>query len=431
MNILLIGSGGREHALAWKLDQSALVDIVHSTPGNPGMDEVGPCFDVAVDDIDALVKLTLQVEPDLVVIGPELPLSLGLADVLRARGFDVFGPSQEAARLESSKAFSKACMVKYGVPTAAYGEFTDAEKAKAFLSRMDPPYVLKADGLAAGKGVVIAETLEQAEAEAAEMLSGKFGDASATLIIEEFMDGEEASVFVLTDGEGAVYLPPAQDHKRAHDGDEGPNTGGMGAYAPAPVVDDAMMARIKTEIAEPMLTGMREDGMPYQGVLYIGVMVTADGPKVVEFNARFGDPECQVLMAGLSGDIAPAILAASTGGLKGNEDAFAMLLGLEDFQPAATVVMATKGYPGDYAKGSVIRGVAEAGGLQDVEVFQAGTDMDSEGALMANGGRVLNVTAVGASLKDAVDTAYRAVDKIDWPEGFYRKDIGWRALERE
>jgi phosphoribosylamine--glycine ligase len=204
MNILLIGSGGREHALAWKLDQSALVDIVHSTPGNPGMDEVGPCFDVAVDDIDALVKLTLQVEPDLVVIGPELPLSLGLADVLRARGFDVFGPSQEAARLESSKAFSKACMVNYGVPTAAYGEFTDAEKAKAFLSRMDPPYVLKADGLAAGKGVVIAETLEQAEAEAAEMLSGKFGDASATLIIEEFMDGEEASVFVLTDGEGAV-----------------------------------------------------------------------------------------------------------------------------------------------------------------------------------------------------------------------------------
>ena len=291
MNILLIGSGGREHALAWKMAQSPLVDMVHSTPGNPGMDEIGPCFDVAVTDIDKLVQLTLQVEPDLVVIGPEAPLAEGLADILRARGFDVFGPSQQAAQLESSKAFSKARMVQYGVPTAAYGEFTDPVLAKSYLRTLEAPYVLKADGLAAGKGVVIAETLEQADAEIDEMLSGKFGDASATLVIEEFMHGEEASIFVITDGAGAVYLPAAQDHKRAGDGDTGPNTGGMGAYAPAPVVTDDILARVKAEIVQPMLKGMKADGMPYQGVLYVGIMVTESGPKVVEFNARFGDPE--------------------------------------------------------------------------------------------------------------------------------------------
>ncbi|MBU3920490.1 MAG: phosphoribosylamine--glycine ligase, partial [Alphaproteobacteria bacterium] len=326
MNILLIGSGGREHALAWKMAASPLVDVVHCAPGNPGMHEIGPCFDVAADDVAGLVKLALQIEPDLVVIGPEAPLALGLADILRARGFDVFGPSKAAAQLEASKAFSKGRMKRYGVPTAAYGEFTEAGLAKAFLRMMTAPYVLKADGLAAGKGVVIAGTLEQADAEIDEMLSGKFGDASATLVIEEFMYGEEASVFVITDGEGAVYLPAAQDHKRVGDGDTGPNTGGMGAYAPAPVVTDEVMARIKREISGPMLRGMAKDGMPYQGVLYIGVMVTPEGPKVVEFNARFGDPECQVLMAGLAGDIVPAILASATGGLKGNEAAFESLL---------------------------------------------------------------------------------------------------------
>jgi phosphoribosylamine--glycine ligase len=429
MNILLIGSGGREHALAWKLAQSPLVDMVHSAPGNPGMNDVGPCFDVAVDDTQKLVQLTLQVEPDLVVIGPEVPLALGLADLLRARGFDVFGPNKDAAQLESSKAFSKGRMAKYGVPTAAFGEFTDAGEAKAFLKTMSAPYVLKADGLAAGKGVVIAETIEDAEKAADEMLAGQFGEASATLVIEEFMPGEEASIFVLTDGAGAIYLPAAQDHKRAFDGDEGPNTGGMGAYAPAPVVTDEVLARVKAEIVEPMLKGMAADGMPYQGVLYVGIMVTEDGPKVVEFNARFGDPECQALMAGLTGDIAPAILAASTGGLKGNESAFEMLLGLEDFKPAATVVMAAQGYPGSYAKGSIIKGAKSASEREGVTVFQAGTDVDNEGALFAAGGRVLNVTAVGETLKEAVDRAYEAVDAIDWPEGFYRKDIGWRALK--
>lgn len=429
MNILLIGSGGREHALAWKLAQSPLVDMVHSAPGNPGMNDVGPCFDVAVDDTQKLVQLTLQVEPDLVVIGPEVPLALGLADLLRARGFDVFGPNKDAAQLESSKAFSKGRMAKYGVPTAAFGEFTDADEAKAFLKTMSAPYVLKADGLAAGKGVVIAETIEDAEKAADEMLAGQFGEASATLVIEEFMPGEEASIFVLTDGAGAIYLPAAQDHKRAFDGDEGPNTGGMGAYAPAPVVTDEILARVKAEIVEPMLNGMAADGMPYQGVLYVGIMVTEDSPKVVEFNARFGDPECQALMAGLTGDIAPAILAASTGGLKGNESAFELLLGLEDFKPAATVVMAAQGYPGSYAKGSIIKGAKSASEREGVTVFQAGTDVDSEGALFAAGGRVLNVTAVGETLKEAVDRAYEAVGAIDWPEGFYRKDIGWRALK--
>ena len=428
MNILLIGSGGREHALAWKMAASPLVDVVHCAPGNPGMDAVGPCFDVAADDVDGLVKLALQVEPDLVVIGPEAPLALGLSDILRARGFDVFGPSKAAAQLEASKAFSKARMVKYGVPTATYGEFTEAGPAKAFLKKMQAPYVLKADGLAAGKGVVIAETLAEAEAEIDEMLSGKFGDASATLVIEEFMHGEEASVFVLTDGKGAVYLPAAQDHKRVGDGDTGPNTGGMGAYAPAPVVTGEIMARIKREIAEPMLKGMAKDGMPYQGVLYVGVMVTAEGPKVVEFNARFGDPECQVLMKGLAGDVVPVILAAATGGLKGNEAAFEALLELKDFKPSATVVLANAGYPGSYAKGALVKGVAAANALPGVTVFHAGTDVDSEGALIAVGGRVLNVTASGDTLREAVDRAYAGVEAIDWPQGFCRRDIGWRAL---
>tara|TARA_R110002020_G_scaffold309301_1_gene525000 strand:+ start:135068 stop:136357 length:1290 start_codon:yes stop_codon:yes gene_type:complete len=429
MNILLIGSGGREHALAWKIDQSPLVDVVHSTPGNPGMDVIGPCFDIAADDIDNLVKLTLQVEPDLVVIGPEAPLALGLADVLRARGFDVFGPSKKAAQLEASKAFSKGRMKAYGVPTAAYGEFTSPELAKAFLRTMEAPYVLKADGLAAGKGVVIAETLEEADTEVEEMLSGKHGDASATLVIEEFMHGEEASIFVITDGEGAVYLPAAQDHKRVGDGDTGPNTGGMGAYAPAPVVTPAIMDRIKAEIVQPMLKGMAADGMPYQGVLYVGVMVTKEGPKVVEFNARFGDPECQALMKGLAGDIVPAILASATNGLVGNEEAFESLLELDRFEPTATVVLANKGYPGSYSKGSVINGLTDANNLPGVTVFQAGTDRDSENAIVAVGGRVLNVTASGDTLKEAVDRAYAGVDRIDWPEGFCRRDIGWRALK--
>ncbi len=427
MNILLIGSGAREHALAWKMDQSALVDVVHSAPGNPGLNQVGPCFDVAADDIDGLEKLTLQIEPDLVVVGPEVPLALGLSDRLRARGFDVFGPSAEAARLESSKGFSKDAMEKYGVPTARFGRFSDITLAKAFLDTMQAPFVLKADGLAAGKGVVIAQTREEADAEAEAMLSGKFGAASNELVIEEFMTGEEASIFVMTDGEGALYLPAAQDHKCVGEGDTGPNTGGMGAYAPAPIVDEATLARVKAEIVEPMLKGMAADGMPYQGVLYVGIMVTDDGPKVVEFNARFGDPECQVLMAGLTGDIVPALLICATGGLKGNEEAFGALMDLEGFQPAATVILANEGYPGSYAKGAVIKGVEEAGAVEGVDVFHAGTDVDDTGALIATGGRVLAVTATGVDLDQAFGRAYKAVDLVDWPSGFCRRDIGWRV----
>ena len=382
-------------------------------------------------DLKAVQELALQLTPDLIVVGPEAPLAKGVSDALRARGFDVFGPSQEAAQLESSKAFSKDKMKAYGVPTARYGRFTDVDEAIEFLDTMDAPYVLKADGLAAGKGVVIAETLAEAAEEIEAMLGGKFGDASAELVIEEFMHGEEASIFVLTDGDGALYLPACQDHKRAHDGDTGLNTGGMGAYAPAPVITPRVMELIQAQIAEPMLDGMANDGMPYQGVLYIGVMITDEGPKVVEFNARFGDPECQVLMAGLPGDIVPALLMCATGGLTSAHSFLADQMGLREFQPTATVVMASNGYPEAYEKGSVIKGVDTADAIEGVTVFHAGTDINETGALVSNGGRVLNVTASGETLKDAIGYAYKGVAEIDWPGGFHRTDIGWRALERE
>ncbi|MCI4644212.1 MAG: phosphoribosylamine--glycine ligase [Hyphomonadaceae bacterium] len=432
MNILILGSGGREHALAWKIAQSALVDQVLCAPGNPGMDEIGPCFDIDPSNVEQVVKLVLQVEPDLIVIGPEAPLAAGVSDVLRARGFDVFGPSQAAAQLETSKAFSKERMVKYGVPTAAYRAFGAGEEdeAEAFLESLEPPYVLKADGLAAGKGVSILSTLEEAKAEARTMLGGKFGNASANLVIEEFMAGEEASLFVITDGEGAIYLPAAQDHKRLGEGDSGPNTGGMGAYAPAPVLTGDMFTRAVRDIVEPMLAGMAADGMPYQGVLYVGLMITETGPKVVEFNARFGDPECQALMAGLAGDIVPALLAAATQGLKGNEAAFEALLDLENFRPAVTVILASEGYPYKYDKGQVIAGVEAAGKIEGVEVFQAGTDRNGNGDLINSGGRVLAVTAIGDTLETAFQRAYQGVEVIDWPGGIHRRDIGWRVREK-
>ena len=429
MNILIIGSGGREHALAWKIVQSPLVDMVWSAPGSPAMDRIGPCFDVQPDDIENQEKLALQLEPDLIVIGPEAPLAAGLADRLRARGFDVFGPNREPAQLEASKGFAKDIMARLGVPTARYGRFTDPSEAQAFLRTLTAPYVLKADGLAAGKGVVIAPTLEEAEAEAEAMLGGKFGEAGAELVIEEFMPGEEASVFVLTDGVNRLTLPACQDHKRLLDGDEGPNTGGMGAYCPAPVMTDALMAEVDEAIAAPMIDGLNEAGHPYQGVLYIGLMITPDGPKVVEFNVRFGDPECQVLMASLQDDIVPALLACATGGMPARD--FASLMpALASARPAATVVLATKGYPGAYEKGSVIKGVKDADDVEGVTVFHAGTGANEAGDWTAQGGRVLGVTAVGESLRQAIDRAYQGVDAIDWPEGVHRRDIGWRALGR-
>jgi len=429
MKILIIGSGGREHALAWKIAQSPLVDEVFSAPGNPGMDKIGPCFDLDPTDLHAVQELALQITPDLIIIGPEGPLAAGASDALRARGFDVFGPSQKATQLESSKGFAKDLMQKYGVPTAAYGRFTDLTPALDFLETMTAPYVIKADGLAAGKGVVIAQTLDEAENAVEEMMTGKFGDASAEIVIEEFMTGEEASVFVMTDGEGAIYLPVAQDHKRVGDGDTGPNTGGMGAYAPAAVVDARTLELVQALIVEPMLSGMAEDGMPYQGVLYVGIMVTPDGPKVVEFNARFGDPECQVLMSGLPGDIVPALLVCATGGLVSSHAALCEMMGLSDFEPSAVVVMAANGYPGQVEKGSVIKGVDKANEIDGVTVFQAGTDVNAANELVASGGRVLGVTATGLSLKTAIETAYKGVEAIDWPDGFYRKDIGRRALK--
>lgn len=429
MKILVVGSGGREHALAWKIAQSEIVDEVFSVPGNPGMDEVGPCFDVDPTDLHKMQELVLQILPDLIVIGPEAPLAVGLADALRARGFDVFGPSEKAAQLESSKGFSKDLMKRFDIPTAAYGRFTDLTEALDFLETMSPPYVIKADGLAAGKGVVICDELEEAENEVEAMMTGKFGEASTEIVIEEFMEGEEASIFVLTDGEGAIYLPPAQDHKRVGDGDTGLNTGGMGAYAPAQVVTPRMMELVQTLIVEPLLSGMAEEDMPYQGVLYVGIMVTFAGPKVVEFNARFGDPECQVLMAGLPGDIVPALLTCATGGLVHGHREIAEMMGVNAFQPSACVVMATEGYPEDYPKGSIINGIPSANEIEGVTVFQAGTDKDSDQNLIAVGGRVLGVAAVGADLKQAIDRAYQGVDQIDWPQGFNRKDIGWRALK--
>ena len=320
-------------------------------------------------------------------------------------------------------------MKKLDIPTAAFGRFTDLTQALDFLETMDAPYVIKADGLAAGKGVVICDTLEEAENEVEAMMTGKFGDASAEIVIEEFLEGEEASIFVLTDGEGAIYLPPAQDHKRVGDGDIGLNTGGMGSYAPAPVVTPRIMELVQTLIVEPLLSGMADEDMPYQGVLYVGIMVTPSGPKVVEFNARFGDPECQVLMAGLPGDIVPALLTCATGGLAHGPRQIAEMMGVNAFQPSACVVMATEGYPESYPKGSIIEGVADANTVDGVTVFHAGTDRDSDKKLIAVGGRVLGITAVGDDLKDAVSRAYAGVDKIDWPQGFNRKDIGWRALK--
>ena len=428
MKILILGSGGREHALAWKIAQSPLVDEVFSAPGNPGTDKIGPCFDLDITDLKAVQELALQLNPDLIIIGPEAPLAAGASDALRARGFDVFGPSQQAARLESSKGFAKDLMQKYGVPTARYGRFDDLTEALDFLETMEAPYVIKADGLAAGKGVVIAETLEDAENTVEEFMTGKFGEASSEIVIEEFMKGEEASVFVMTDGEGAIYLPVAQDHKRVGDGDTGPNTGGMGAYAPAPVVDARTLELVQTMIVEPMLSGMAEDGMPYQGVLYVGIMVTEAGPKVVEFNARFGDPECQVLMAGLPGDIVPALLVCATGGLAGAHAQLCEMMGLSDFRPSAVVVMAANGYPGTVEKGSVIEGVEAADAIDGVTVFHAGTDVNADKKLIAAGGRVLGVTATAEDLRTAIAKAYEGVDAIDWPGGFCRRDIGRRVL---
>ncbi|MBI1404005.1 MAG: phosphoribosylamine--glycine ligase [Porphyrobacter sp.] len=421
MNILLLGSGGREHALAWKLAQSPSLTKLWAAPGNPGIAEEAELVALDATDHGAVIAFCHEHGVDLVVIGPEAPLVDGLSDSLRAAGVAVFGPSQAAAQLEGSKGFTKDLCARADIPTAGYVRTSSLEEARAALTRFAAPYVLKADGLAAGKGVVIADTLEAAELALADMFGGAFGAAGAQVVIEEFMAGEEASFFALTDGTHIIPFGSAQDHKRVGDGDTGPNTGGMGAYSPVPVLTAALQARVMAEIIEPTVRTLREDGMPYSGVLYAGLMLTAEGPKLIEYNARFGDPECQVLMMRLESDLAAVMLACAEGRL--GEVAVA----LSD-ETALTVVMAAEGYPGTPEKGGTIAlGDAEAGGAK---VFHAGTAL-KDGALVANGGRVLAVSATGASVTEAQARAYAAVDAIDFQSGFCRRDIGQKEVARE
>ena len=423
MKVLLLGSGGREHALAWKIAASPLVTKLWCAPGNAGIAQEAECVAIDIADHAAVIAFCQANKVEFVVVGPEAPLVAGIVDDLEAAGFKTFGPSKAAAQLEGSKGFTKDLCRAHGIPTAAYERFTAAAPAKDYVRKMGAPIVVKADGLAAGKGVVVATTPEEALAAVDMMFGGGLGEAGATVVVEEFLDGEEASFFALCDGKHAIALASAQDHKRAYDGDRGPNTGGMGAYSPAPVMTDAMTARVMAEIVTPTLDAMRAMGCPFKGVLFAGLMIGKDGPKLIEYNTRFGDPETQVLMLRLMSDLVPALLAASDGVLK-NFD-------LRWYADAAlTVVMAAKGYPGAYEKGSVIAGLAAAAQVADVEIFHAGTRAEG-GEILANGGRVLNVCARGKSVAEAQKRAYEAVDRIDWPDGFCRRDIGWRAIAAE
>ena len=428
MNILLLGSGGREHALAWKMASSPLADRLYCAPGNAGIAREAECVALDIADHPAVMAFCRAHRIDLVVVGPEAPLCAGIVDDLEAAGIKAFGPTRAAARLEGSKGFTKDLCRANDIPTAAYERFRAADPAKTYLRARGAPIVVKADGLAAGKGVVVAQSLAEAEAAIDMMFGGgiavsNMGEAGGEVVIEEFLAGEEASFFALCDGETAIALTTAQDHKRAFDGDQGPNTGGMGAYSPAPNIDDAMSARVMTEIITPTLRAMQAMGAPYKGVLYAGLMITADGPKLIEYNARFGDPETQVLMLRLMSDLVPALLASRDGQLKSFD-----LRWYPD--PALTVVMAAKGYPGDYARGSVIEGLDDAAKVEGVEIFHAGTKADGP-RILANGGRVLNVSAIGQTVREAQARAYEAISRIRWPQGFYRHDIGWRAIERE
>jgi phosphoribosylamine--glycine ligase len=426
MNVLLIGAGGREHALAWKISQSPMLTRLVASPGNPGIAALCETRAVGVTDVEGLIALAKEIAADLVVVGPEAALEAGIADRLVETGIACFGPTRAAARLETSKAFSKAFAERHGLPTARHLSFETADAAKAALDRFKPPYVIKADGLAAGKGVVIAADRAEAEAAIDDMLGGRFGAAGARVVIEDFMAGEEASLFALCDGETAILFGGAQDHKRAYDGDQGPNTGGMGAYAPAPILTYAVVEAARTSMIAPTVSGMAAEGAPYRGVLYAGLMIEDGAPRLVEYNARFGDPECQILMLQLESDVLPYLHAAATGGLA------ALPLPQWFDQAAICVVLAAKGYPDAPEKGSVILG-AELGAGQDlgegVVVFHAGTARREDGALVAAGGRVLNVCALGATLEAARAKAYAAVARIYWPDGFHRTDIGWRGLK--
>ncbi|MQT13890.1 phosphoribosylamine--glycine ligase [Segnochrobactrum spirostomi] len=422
MNVLLIGSGGREHALARKITESALLTRLYAAPGNPGIAEVAKLVPLDVGDNDAVLAFCREASIGLVVIGPEAPLVGGLVDVLEAAGIKAFGPSRAAAQLEGSKGFTKDLCARAGIPTAAYARFSDAAAAHAYLDTVGAPIVIKADGLAAGKGVVVAETLAEARAAIDACFDGTFGAAGAEIVIEEKLVGEEASFFALSDGINVVPFATAQDHKRAYDGDTGPNTGGMGAYSPAPIVTDAVAEQVMAEIVRPTIATLAAEGTPFRGVLYAGLMLTADGPKLIEYNVRFGDPECQVILLRLRSDLLATLLAVASGTLAAEAPL--------EWRPetALTVVMAAKGYPGTPETGTPLGDLdAAQEAAPGVAVFQAGTRL-LDGRLVAAGGRVLNVCALGAGVAEARDRAYAAVAEIRWQGGFYRRDIGMRAL---
>ena len=423
MNILLIGSGGREHALAWKIAGSPLLTKLWCAPGNAGIASEAECVALDVADHAAVIAFCRANKVDLVVVGPETPLAAGIVDDLANAGIKAFGPSKLAAQLEGSKGFTKDLCSEFDIPTGAYCRFDNAPEALAYVRDQGGPIVVKADGLAAGKGVVVAKTLAEAEEAIKMMFDGGFGVAGAEVVIEEFLEGREVSFFALCDGETAIPLASAQDHKRVFDHDEGPNTGGMGAYSPTPFVTPEIHNQIMQRIIGPTIAGMKERGTPFKGILYAGLMLTAQGPKLFEYNVRFGDPECQVLMLRMMSDLVPAMLASCDGQLK-NFD-------LRWFPEAAvTVVMAAKGYPGDYKKGGMIEGLDEAAKVEGAEIFHAGT-VARDGAVLANGGRVLNVCASGKTVTEAQARAYRAVDRIKWADGFCRRDIAWQALAEE
>lgn len=418
--VLVIGSGGREHALCWRLAQSPSVSQVFCAPGNGGIANDASC--VSLKTPQEIIDFCKRESISLAVIGPEQPLVGGLADALEAASIPTFGCSQKAAQLEGSKGFMKDLCAKYNIPTAAYGYFTDKSKALTFLESQTLPIVIKADGLAAGKGVIIAESKDDAIAAVEDMFTGGFGESGKAVVIEEFLQGEELSFFALCDGEHAVEFGFAQDHKRAYDGDKGPNTGGMGTYAPPPLASGDLRKRIMEEIIKPSVAAMKAEGCPFKGVLFAGLMVDGDDIKLLEYNIRFGDPETQVLMARLTGDLYPALLACSKGGLDRIDITFT-----DD--AAVCVVMAAKGYPGTYEKGTPISGLDAASALEGITIFHAGTKADGD-KLLSAGGRVLGVTALGKTIEEAQINAYRAVDLVDWPEGFCRRDIAWRALRR-
>ena len=423
MHILLLGSGGREHALAWKIAGSPLVTKLWCAPGNAGIAREAECVALDIADHAAVIDFCKGNAVELVVVGPETPLAAGIVDDLTRAGIKAFGPSRQAALLEGSKGFTKALCTEFGIPTGAYGRFSNAADALAYVRASGAPIVVKADGLAAGKGVVVAMTLAEAEAAIAMMFDGAFGKAGSEVVIEEYLAGREISFFALSDGETAIALASAQDHKRVFDRDQGPNTGGMGAYSPTPFVTSEIHAEIMAKIILPTVAGMEARGTPFCGVLYAGVMLTADGPKLFEYNVRFGDPEAQVLMLRLKSDLLPALLAVAEGRLGG--------VALEWHEEMALcVVMATNGYPGTYSKGTEIKGLDVAASDPDVEIFHAGTKSEG-GRIVADGGRVLGVTARGAGIGEARSRAYAAIDKIDWPDSFCRRDIGWRAVAHE